>query len=134
MLREDDVSELRRLLWLGHGHNEYLYGDDGEMQCVACLRAGQAWDYKNCASTALVAAVTHNLERLGAVERERDEALAACAAMRAPLEEINKACGLSDVLREMLHEPDNGEQGSIAGRIHAVLALTHTTRRSSPAR
>jgi hypothetical protein len=29
--------ELRREWWLNHGHSfSALYGDDGEMQCVAC--------------------------------------------------------------------------------------------------
>lgn len=28
---------LRRLLWANHGHTEYLYGDDGEMQCKFCV-------------------------------------------------------------------------------------------------
>ena len=27
---------LRKLLWLKHGHQESLYGDDGEMQCSKC--------------------------------------------------------------------------------------------------
>jgi len=28
----------RRLLWLKHGcHMQYLYGDDGEMQCQKCM-------------------------------------------------------------------------------------------------
>lgn len=34
--------DLRELLWLNHGHSG-LYGDDGEMQCAACLQHG---DYK----------------------------------------------------------------------------------------
>ena len=33
----------REILWLGHGHTG-VYGDDGEMQCGACL---PHWDYKN---------------------------------------------------------------------------------------
>lgn len=28
-----DHMKLRKLLWLHHGHVEFLYGDDGEMQC-----------------------------------------------------------------------------------------------------
>jgi len=34
----------RRELWLNHGH-EWLYGDDGEMQCSSCMKYG-VWDYK----------------------------------------------------------------------------------------
>lgn len=31
---QGDIGEkYRRLLWLSHGHDPYLYGDDGEMQC-----------------------------------------------------------------------------------------------------
>lgn len=37
--------ELRRLMWLSHGHHG-IYGDDGEMQCAECGRFG-CWDYKN---------------------------------------------------------------------------------------
>ena len=33
----DNEKILRQLLWLNHGHVEYLYGDDGEMQCPKCL-------------------------------------------------------------------------------------------------
>lgn len=36
--------EVRRLMWLGHGHTG-MYGDDGEMQCSECMRLG-CWDYK----------------------------------------------------------------------------------------
>lgn len=35
MKPEEREDELRRLLWLNHGH-EGLYGDDGEMQCNRC--------------------------------------------------------------------------------------------------
>lgn len=34
----DDIEwELRREWWLGHGHSNALYGDDGEMQCAKCV-------------------------------------------------------------------------------------------------
>jgi hypothetical protein len=39
-----DDMELRRLMWLGHGHDG-LYGDDGEMQCGECAQFG-CYDYK----------------------------------------------------------------------------------------
>lgn len=36
-----DNYNLRRLLWIYHGHYHghqvYLYGDDGEMQCNKCM-------------------------------------------------------------------------------------------------
>lgn len=32
----NENRQLRRLLWLTHGHTERLYGDDGEMQCFPC--------------------------------------------------------------------------------------------------
>lgn len=35
--RTDEEWELRRLLWLHHGCMEGIYGDDGEMQCNACM-------------------------------------------------------------------------------------------------
>jgi predicted transglutaminase-like cysteine proteinase len=31
----EENMELRKLLWLNHGHSQ-LYGDDGEMQCHEC--------------------------------------------------------------------------------------------------
>ena len=35
---EQDASRLRELLWLYHGcPSPALYGDDGEMQCGACV-------------------------------------------------------------------------------------------------
>ena len=37
MPNNDNEMTLRRLLWLYHGHNESLYGDDGEMQCHRCM-------------------------------------------------------------------------------------------------
>jgi len=43
--REEVTPEMerhvRRILWLGHGH-EGMYGDDGEMQCAACMVRGPA--------------------------------------------------------------------------------------------
>lgn len=48
LLREDKARlELayRKHLWLSHGHTG-LYGDDGEMQCGACLSEGGPVDYK----------------------------------------------------------------------------------------
>jgi hypothetical protein len=35
-LTDEEELKLRRVLWYGHGHNKYLYGDDGEMQCSLC--------------------------------------------------------------------------------------------------
>lgn len=37
--------ELRRMMWLGHGHAG-MYGDDGEMQCMECQPYGVV-DYRN---------------------------------------------------------------------------------------
>jgi hypothetical protein len=31
----EENIELRKLLWINHGHSQ-LYGDDGEMQCHEC--------------------------------------------------------------------------------------------------
>jgi len=48
---EDMSSQLlrvREILWLNHGHSG-LYGDDGEMQCGACMEDSwpeKLWDYK----------------------------------------------------------------------------------------
>jgi hypothetical protein len=42
-LDTDSEMQLRRYLWLSHGHRG-LYGDDGEMQCGEC---NPHWDYKN---------------------------------------------------------------------------------------
>ena len=47
-LRKDKARlelSYRKHLWLSHGHTG-LYGDDGEMQCSACLTAGGPVDYK----------------------------------------------------------------------------------------
>lgn len=55
---------IRRELWIGHGHGPALYGDDGEMQCYACL---PTWDYRR----APLAEVTHAaLVALGGGEKE----------------------------------------------------------------
>lgn len=40
------ATELRLLMWQGHGH-EGLYGDDGEMQCARCGVDFGVHDYKN---------------------------------------------------------------------------------------
>lgn len=40
--REQLELEVRKMLWLGHGHTR-LYGDDGEMQCGLCA---PLWDYR----------------------------------------------------------------------------------------
>jgi len=32
----DEIKELRKLLWLYHGHQS-IYRDDGEMQCGVCM-------------------------------------------------------------------------------------------------
>lgn len=35
---EQENKELRKLLWLmHHDHFQYLYGDDGELQCAKCM-------------------------------------------------------------------------------------------------
>lgn len=35
---QQQVSELRQMLWLNHGCEiNALYGDDGEMQCTKCM-------------------------------------------------------------------------------------------------
>ena len=37
-------SDWRELLWFYHGcPTEYLYGDDGEMQCTKCLVDFKRW-------------------------------------------------------------------------------------------
>lgn len=38
MVRDEEMT-LRKLLWLRHDSSHYgiLYGDDGEMQCAACM-------------------------------------------------------------------------------------------------
>lgn len=63
--------DTREVLWLGHGHTGQ-YGDDGEMQCGACL---PHYDYKgrplaDVARTALGALRTENTT----LRAERDEA------------------------------------------------------------
>jgi len=45
MTRNEEIRALRKLLWLNHGHTGQ-YGDDGEMQCAACLREYGFWDWK----------------------------------------------------------------------------------------
>lgn len=41
-IKVSELDEMRKLLWLRHGH-QGLYGDDGEMQCGKCL---PHYDYK----------------------------------------------------------------------------------------
>lgn len=48
-----DTERMREILWLGHGHGPYLYGDDGQMQCRPC---SPTWDYKNAAIADVVRA------------------------------------------------------------------------------
>jgi len=45
------MTRLRSHLWLGHGHTGQ-YGDDGEMQCAACIPYGQ-YDYRRASFTEL---------------------------------------------------------------------------------
>lgn len=47
MTTDEIERRLRYELWLGHGHGgPDLYGDDGEMQCSACLPLSRLWDYR----------------------------------------------------------------------------------------
>lgn len=46
----------REELWRYHGHREYLYGDDGEMQC-SHRDCRTVWDYKRSDIEALAAHV-----------------------------------------------------------------------------
>jgi hypothetical protein len=70
--------EIRKILWLGHGHTG-LYGDDGEMQCSVCV---PVWDYKRHDLVELIVHVMKLLisraegfaEDLAAVKGERDGA------------------------------------------------------------
>src|SRR3990170_4300361 len=48
------LQAVRKWLWLNHGH-QGQYGDDGEMQCAACLRYGVV-DYKRDALERLLGA------------------------------------------------------------------------------
>lgn len=64
--REAAEREIRRALWLGHGHRG-VYGDDGEMQCSECIaQPTRLWDYKNEPLERCVRAA------LGALRAERD--------------------------------------------------------------
>lgn len=47
MTKDKQIEQLKRLLWLNHGHNtSFLYGDDGEMQCSQCLYEYGFYDWK----------------------------------------------------------------------------------------
>ena len=37
LAKDQEIFELRKLLWIWHGHTTFLYGDDGEMQCGKCM-------------------------------------------------------------------------------------------------
>lgn len=37
LIPESNEKKLRYWLWLKYGHSEFLYGDDGEMQCSKCM-------------------------------------------------------------------------------------------------
>lgn len=41
----EEILQLRRMLWLSHGHKG-MYGDDGEIQCSECAREYGFWDWK----------------------------------------------------------------------------------------
>jgi len=40
-----EILELRKMLWLGHGHKG-IYGDDGEMQCGECMTEYGFYDWR----------------------------------------------------------------------------------------
>ena len=40
-----EIQQLRKMLWLDHGHKGQ-YGDDGEMQCGACAMEYGFYDWK----------------------------------------------------------------------------------------
>jgi hypothetical protein len=81
-----------------------LYGDDGEMQCSLCMRAGHPWDYRLAPLSDVVAG-----------------ALASAAADRAELEALRprrklfseREPGLLDLLRKLA----SGEGGTRAGEL-----------------
>ncbi len=78
---EAQAIAIRRWLWLNHGHRGQ-YGDDGEMQCAACLQYGVV-DYKrdtmerlsNAAGRALLA----RMQALEAVVEAVQEVRAECS-------------------------------------------------------
>lgn len=46
---------LRRFIWMNHGHSlSSLYGDDGCMQCHACLTEYGFYDWKNTPARVIV--------------------------------------------------------------------------------
>lgn len=88
-----EEHEVRTVLWLRHGHTGQ-YGDDGEMQCGACI---PFYDYKRrrlseVASTALIASQNTRdaaVARAEQAERERDDER-----------------GNADLLTQRVHERD----------------------------
>lgn len=76
--------EIRRTLWLGHGHNgPALYGDDGEMQCKACHKE---WDYRRADLSVLahqaLAALKAEVQRLTESQAEAWSRVAQACAER----------------------------------------------------
>lgn len=79
---EESERKVREFVWLNHGH-EGVYGDDGEMQCGACM---PNWDYKrpplfNVVRVAVGVLITDN------------------AALHAQVEDLTKA---NEALRRQL--------------------------------
>lgn len=84
--RSDDAREasnraVRMALWLGHGHTSALYGDDGEMQCVACV---PPCDYKRDSLAECIVAALASARAAGAAEAF--ERAAKCSAEFSPPE------------------------------------------------
>ena len=45
MGKDQEIYELRKLLWAMHGHKG-IYGDDGELQCHQCWHEYGFYDWK----------------------------------------------------------------------------------------
>jgi cell division protein FtsB len=63
-----EIDYIRKFLWLNHGHKS-VYGDDGEMQCSACM---PNWNYKEMdIETVVRVAVGSLLEQIAVLTAEK---------------------------------------------------------------
>lgn len=115
-LEPDVVMELRRHLWLGHGHYG-IYGDDGQMQCSECGAAYRLWDYKiaplaDVIRTAIRARIDTNLASASAPRHFTNEEIAALriAYKLCTLDHVTLGEGAAagTILRRMLDSSKGG--------------------------
>lgn len=87
---EQKVLEIRKRLWLNHGHDG-LYGDDGEMQCNL---GGCMLDFKRDSLEKIINRINEQSGQTIQRERETSEALRKHLMAAQTAADINKQCAL----------------------------------------